>query len=190
MYANSFLQAHGERTGFPQKIGLYTGPFLVSVRESIRINSCPISKELFTKYFYELWDKLSNHTVQNPETYRPGYIHVRTLLAFHIFFSERVDVAIFETNSGGANDATNVVKPAVVGITKLDIDHVNTLGSTIESIAWHKSGIFKRHTQAFSSPQDPRAAAVLENRATEASSPLAFIDVSDCLSPEAFRPRV
>ena len=33
--------------------------------------------------------------------------------------------------------------PVVCGITLLDKDHLKSLGGTVESIAWHKSGIFK-----------------------------------------------
>ena len=47
--------------------GLYTSPHLVAVRERIRINGEPISEELFTKYFFEIWDKLqANTTVSSP----------------------------------------------------------------------------------------------------------------------------
>ena len=31
----------------------------------------------------------------------------------------------------------------VCGITLLDKDHLHILGGTVESIAWHKAGIFK-----------------------------------------------
>ncbi|KAF4637067.1 hypothetical protein G7Y89_g1008 [Cudoniella acicularis] len=165
-------------------------PFLISVRESIRINSNPISDAAFAKYFFEVWDKLSNDALQNPGTYRPGYNQFLTLLAFHVFFSEQVDVAIFETNSGGTHDATNIVKPNVVGITRLGIDHVSTLGSTIESIAWHKSGIFKYQVPAFSSIQVPAATTVLKKRATEKLSQLNFVNVDDKLPADVFKPVV
>ncbi len=42
--------------------GLYTSPHLVAVRERIRINGAPLSEEIFTKYFYEVWDKLQQNT--------------------------------------------------------------------------------------------------------------------------------
>lgn len=191
MYVYELLFASTwRRTGFPRKIGLYTGPILISVCESIRINSNPISEELFTKCFFEVWETVSNDALQNPGNYKPGYIHIRTLLAFHVFFSEQVDVAIFETNSGGAHDATNIVKPSVVGITKLGIDLVSTLGPTIESISWHKSGIFKSKVPAFSSLQDPAATTVLKERAAEKLAHLTFIDVDDRLPVDSFNPRV
>jgi len=36
--------------------------------------------------------------------------------------------------------------PVVCGVSSLGIDHTNVLGNTIESIAWHKAGIFKVHS--------------------------------------------
>ncbi|KAJ8521967.1 hypothetical protein ONZ45_g1374 [Pleurotus djamor] len=39
-------------------VGLFTSPHLVAVRERIRINGAPISEDAFTKYFYDVWDRL------------------------------------------------------------------------------------------------------------------------------------
>ena len=36
----------------------------------------------------------------------------------------------------------------VCGVTSLGMDHVITLGGTLESIAWQKAGIFKVFTEA------------------------------------------
>lgn len=65
-------------------------------------------------------------------------------MAFHVFIQERVDVVILEVGIGGEYDSTNVIEsPLVCCITSLGFDHVNLLGNTIESIAFHKAGIFK-----------------------------------------------
>ena len=42
-------------------VGLYTSPHLVAVRERIRINGVPISEELFTKFFFDVWDRLEEN---------------------------------------------------------------------------------------------------------------------------------
>lgn len=34
-------------------------------------------------------------------------------------------------------------KPVACGVTSLGMDHIITLGGTLESIAWQKAGIFK-----------------------------------------------
>ncbi len=56
----------------------------------------------------------------------------------------QVDVAIMETGIGGEYDSTNIIeRPIVCGVSSLGIDHQISLGDTIESISWHKGGIFK-----------------------------------------------
>ncbi|EEH19927.2 hypothetical protein PABG_02186 [Paracoccidioides brasiliensis Pb03] len=54
----SLLKAHGDMTGDPQKIGLYTSPHMKDIRERIRINGEPISKDPFATRFFKVWDKL------------------------------------------------------------------------------------------------------------------------------------
>jgi len=179
-FVHSFLKAHGERTGFPQKIGLYTSPHLMRTRERIRINFNPISEELFTKYFFEVWDKVYNHALQNG--YRmPGCSQLLMLLSVRTFVEEGVGAAIYETHTGGEYCPTNISKPTVTGITTLGLDHTEVLGPLIENIAWHKAGIFKPGIPAFSSPQTPAATEVLRQRAAEKDVPLAFTDVDPAL---------
>ncbi|KGM92668.1 uncharacterized protein PADG_11122 [Paracoccidioides brasiliensis Pb18] len=58
----SLLKAHGDMTGDPQKIGLYTSPHMKDIRERIRINGEPISKDPFATRFFKVWDKLPSKT--------------------------------------------------------------------------------------------------------------------------------
>lgn len=105
-------------------------------------------------------------------------------MAFHTFIREGVSAAIFETHHGGEYDSTNVVeKPTVTAITALGLDHVKQLGPSIENIAWHKAGIFKPGSAAFSAPQESAAAKVLRDRASEKGVGLAFVtdDLADNL---------
>lgn len=55
------------------------------------------------------------------------------------------------------------------------MDHVEQLGPSIENIAWHKAGIFKSGSPAFSVSQDRQAAAILKRRASERSVFLEFV---------------
>ena len=112
----------------------------------------------------------------------PRYLQLLALISFHAFLDKGVDVAIYETYHGGEFDSTNVVqKPVVTGITSLGIDHVKSLGSTIESIAWHKSGIFKAGCPALSSIQQASAAEILERRAKEKDVVLEFVNIDPTL---------
>ena len=107
----------------------------------------------------------------------PGYPAFITLLAFYIFNVERVDLAILETVMGGETDSTNVVvAPVATGISELGLDHVNKLGNSIESIAWHKSGIFKAGVAAFSVAQSEPATEMLKKRADERGTKVEFVD--------------
>ncbi|EED19825.1 tetrahydrofolylpolyglutamate synthase, putative [Talaromyces stipitatus ATCC 10500] len=184
-FTRSFLHAHGLRTGFPKRVGLYTGPDLQSIRERIQIDNQPITEDLFTRYFFEVWDRLlpSDRSDTNNEGLRqPRYLQLLALLAFHTFIRERVQAAIFETHHGGEYDATNVIsQPVVTAITSLGMDHVMQLGPTIEDIAWHKSGIFKPGVPAFSAPQDPGPVEVMRRRAEEKNAPLKFVSINENL---------
>ncbi|KAK6017107.1 protein FolC [Ostertagia ostertagi] len=98
----------------------------------------------------------------------PPYFKFLTLLSFHVFLEECVDVAIVEVGIGGEYDCTNIIQhPLVCGISTLDIDHTTILGSTLPSIAWHKAGILKNGSPAVMSPASPDALAVIEKRGLE-----------------------
>jgi len=151
-------------------VGCYTSPHLVEVRERIQINFEPISKRLFAKYVQKLWNEiqslLNQPDLETPSV--PGYPGFLTLLAIYIFILERIDVAIIETGIGGERDSTNVFKkPVVTGITTVDLDHVETLGNNIKEIAWHKAGIFKQGSLAFTVMQGEDVLRVLRKRANE-----------------------
>ncbi|KAJ5604480.1 hypothetical protein N7510_009634 [Penicillium lagena] len=185
-FTRCLLRAHGLRTGFPKRVGLYTSPDLRCIRERIQIDDKPITEDLFTKYFFEVWDCLFPVNRQSDaQTLRqPRFLQLLALTAFHAFIGEKVEAAIFETHHGGEYDATNVIqKPVVTGITSLGLDHVEQLGPTIENIAWHKSGIFKTGSPAFSLPQEPSPAAVMRKRAAEKGTTLSFVSVNDSLLP-------
>ncbi|TVY40744.1 Folylpolyglutamate synthase [Lachnellula subtilissima] len=163
-----------ERVG---KIGLYTSPHLITVRERIRIDGVSISESLFTRYFYELWDRFEAAASKNHGTgeTRPGYFRYLTLLAIHAFRREGVKTAIMECGIGGEYDSTNILPAnavAVSAITRLGIDHTSMLGGTIEEIAWHKGGIMKEGVPVFTMDQPSEALGVLEKRAAEAGMEL------------------
>ncbi|GLB33949.1 hypothetical protein LshimejAT787_0108330 [Lyophyllum shimeji] len=151
------------------KIGLYTSPHLVAVRERIRINGTPISEEQFATYFFEVWDRLVANVRPSPTTPpMPGYFRFVTLLAFHTFLSLKVDATVLEVGVGGTYDSTNIVpKPVVTGVAALGIDHVSVLGKTLEEIAWQKGGIFKEGVPAITLNQPGAGMRVLEERARE-----------------------
>lgn len=162
------------------------------MRERIRINSAPISEDLFTKYFFQVWDRLGESDVC-PEDAAPGsrplYARYLTLMSWHTFLQEGVDCAVYETGIGGEFDATNIVeRPVASGISTLGIDHIFVLGDTVDKIAWHKAGIMKTGSPAFTIEQVPSAAEVLQDRAKEKSVDLNVLSVDKRLAGVKIRP--
>lgn len=190
-FVNSILIHCSKTLGRPQKIGLYTSPHLVSVRERIRINSEPIAEDEFAKYFFEVWEALERTAAEQglDPAVKPAYFRFLTLMSFHVFMQEGVDAAVYEVGVGGENDSTNIiVHPAVTGITTLGIDHVGALGDSIEQIAWHKAGIFKVGSPAFSVRQVEEAGLVLSQRAEEKEVHLQWVDVNESLQHVCLKP--
>ena len=152
------------------------------MRERIQINNKPIPEELFAKCFWELWDRLeaTSSKLEQSDSRdvggKPVYFHYLTLMALHCFLRENVGTAIIECGIGGEYDTTNIlVRPSVTGVTSLGIDHQSLLGDTIESIAWHKGGIFKEEVPAFTAPQPEKALGVLQDRAEERKTQLHLV---------------
>jgi folylpolyglutamate synthase len=146
---------------------------------------------MFAKYFFEIWDPVKDHSKQHGNLL-PGYLQLLLILSLHTFIQEGVDAAVYEAHSGGEYCATNCLKPVVTGITTLGLDHSDVLGPSFESVAWHKAGIFKPGTPAYSSPQRPEAAKVLELRAAEKDVPLVFVKAETRLpvKAEALEPEI
>ncbi|XP_066223172.1 folylpolyglutamate synthase, mitochondrial isoform X1 [Saccopteryx leptura] len=166
-FTECILRSYGLKTGF------FSSPHLVQVRERIRINGQPISPELFTKHFWCLYHRLEETKDSSSSVFMPGYFRFLTLMAFHVFLQEKVDLAVVEVGIGGAYDCTNIIrKPIVCGVSSLGIDHTSLLGDTMEKIAWQKGGIFKRGVPAFTVPQPDGPLAVLKECAEKVSCPL------------------
>jgi folylpolyglutamate synthase len=158
---DSILSQYFKSHDIPSKYGLFTSPQLIAVRERIRVNSSPISKSQFAKYFFEVWDALK-------DVDKPVYFRYLTLMSYHVFIREGVDAAVYEVGVGGEYDSTNIIEaPAVTGISSLGIDHTYSLGETIEEIAWHKAGIQKRDCPSFTVTQQAAAMNVVQKRAKE-----------------------
>ncbi|KAL1872953.1 hypothetical protein Daus18300_004092 [Diaporthe australafricana] len=192
-FTTSILRHYPQVAG---RVGTYTSPHLVTVRERICLDGEAIPQDKFTTYFFELWNRLSDAARQagdklpdgdelgadGPST-KPFYFRFLTLLAFHAFLREGIKSAVIECGIGGEYDSTNVLPPDAVtaaAVTQLGIDHVAMLGDTVEKIAWHKAGIFKKGVPAYScqtgTPAGEGVSKVLSERAHEKGTALDSID--------------
>jgi dihydrofolate synthase/folylpolyglutamate synthase len=146
-----------------RRVGLYTSPHLVSFRERIRVDVEAIGEDDIADGF----DAIATLVARLDAT----MFEATTALALDHFAREAVDVAVLEVGLGGRLDATSVGTPAVTAIARIDLDHQEVLGPTLEAIAREKAAII-RSGVAVASAQAPEAEAVLLGRAAETGIPL------------------
>ncbi len=128
------------------KVGLYTSPHLLDVRERIRVLDFShsqdggtfrlIPRESLYRFCRE-WEESFDHL-------HLSFFEITTALAFKWFADERVDIAVIETGLGGRLDSTNVITPLLSVVTNIGLDHCDLLGDTLPEIAFEKAGIIKR----------------------------------------------
>ena len=152
------------------KVGLYTSPHILDLRERIVVNGEQISEQDITA----LIAKVAKLSAGYPEAEQPTYFEVLTAVAFEYFRAKGIDIAVVETGLGGRWDATNVLSPEVCGITSISYDHMAQLGNTLSKIAEEKAGIFKENVPIVSAPQHADVKKTLRRIAKEAKSPILF----------------
>jgi dihydrofolate synthase/folylpolyglutamate synthase len=149
------------------KVGLYTSPHLMSIRERIQINDEMISEADMTRLMVKLVSVIRKLAKQ-----QPTFFEIMTAMGFLYFAEQQVDIAVIEAGLGGRLDSTNVLKPEACAITSISYDHVDQLGHTLAKIAEEKAGIFKPGVPALTVPQAEEARKVLAEIAGKVGAPL------------------
>lgn len=128
------------------RIGLYTSPHLVDLRERIRIVESGLNtengkhwREIRQEEVVEFLDRCKDFI----EDRRPSFFEITTAMAFDWFARQKTDIAVIETGLGGRLDSTNIIVPELSIITSIGLDHKDVLGDTLEKIAFEKAGIMK-----------------------------------------------
>lgn len=142
------------------KTGLFVGPSIEGMNDRIRINGDFIPPEKFYHYLKTIVDKINELEINCI------YFEIVTLIALMYFADEGVDFAIFEVGVGGLYDSTNcfLQKSADV-IMKIDYDHQNVLGNTLEEIAFNKAGIIMPFDTVYVYPQGDNVIDVIKDEA-------------------------
>lgn len=128
------------------KTGTFTSPHLVSITERIRINGKDISEEDFARHATLVRVTAENLLVNGELEYRPTFFEQITAIALNAFADAKIEVAILETGLGGRLDATTAANAEIAAITRIDLDHQEYLGDTIEEIAAEKAAIITADT--------------------------------------------
>ena len=158
---SSVLQKQG------YKVGLYTSPYIVVFNDRIRVNGLPIAEDDINDLFLRVRQKAD--TMKTP----PSSFDFITAAAFLWFYETKCDIVVLEVGLGGRYDSTTVIKNSLLSvITGIAFDHTETLGDTIEKIAWEKAGIIKENCPALYGGNDEKALAVIEKECEEKHSEL------------------
>jgi dihydrofolate synthase/folylpolyglutamate synthase len=117
------------------RVGLYTSPHLVSFRERILVDRVPVSEGAVGTWVAQLRPLI--------EELGATFFEASTVVAFADIAARGAEIAVVEVGLGGRLDSTNVVRPLVSAITKIEMDHQKYLGETLEAIATEKAWIAK-----------------------------------------------
>ena len=142
------------------RVGTYTSPHLVSFRERVQVDGVPIGEAAVAMWVERL----------RPVADRLGatFFETTTALAFADLAARGAEIAVIEVGLGGRLDSTNVVRPLVSAVTKIEMDHQKYLGETLAEIAREKAGIAKPGVPFVVGETRPEIVAVLEAEADRA----------------------
>lgn len=127
-----------------KRVGRFISPFILDEKECFVVNGKEISEEDFKRLRLSMSEDLSP-------------FEQRTLMALRYFQEQECDYVVLETGWGGRDDATNVVESKILTIlTHIELEHIHTLGPTLEIITEKKLGIARPGVPMITSPsQDP-----------------------------------
>lgn len=154
---SAILRAAGYR------VGLYTSPHLVDLRERIRVNDTMIADEELDN----LIDVVRSHINEDLT-----YFEFLTAIAFLYFQKKQVDVAVLEVGLGGRLDATNVVTPLISIISNISLEHQEYLGYRLSDIAREKAGIIPQGGTCLTAAKQAAALDVINSICEERSAKL------------------
>lgn len=146
------------------EVGVFTSPHLVSITERVRINGVDISDEEFARIATVVRKTAEKLVSQGNLETVPTYFEQVTAIALVAFAEAKVKLAILETGMGGRYDATTAANAEIAAITRIDLDHQEYLGDTIEEIAAEKAAIIHPSSKVVIGEQSEAAMTVLMDR--------------------------
>jgi dihydrofolate synthase/folylpolyglutamate synthase len=157
------------RAGF--RVGVYTSPHLVDVRERMMVDDRPIPRDAFVAWVRRLREEILRTDA--------SFFEATTAVAFADFAARGVDIAVIEVGLGGRLDSTNVIRPLVSCVTAVGLDHTDYLGDSLAQIAREKAGIAKPATPFVIGETNQETVAVLRDVAEAVGSQVTVVDPRD-----------
>ena len=160
----SFLAALGRAHGL--RVGLYTSPHFVSVRERILVDGRALPESEWAACANLVWQAGGKDLT---------YFEFITALAAVAFARAGVELAVWEAGLGGRHDATTALPVDVVLFTPMSLDHEAVLGADLAAIAADKADALaagRGIKAAVTAAQEPVALDALRMAAGRVGSPL------------------
>jgi dihydrofolate synthase/folylpolyglutamate synthase len=164
--AAALLDATGYRTG------RYTSPHLLNWNERIAVDDLPISDGDLDRLVRDVDSDMAALERDRPELGTFNSFELLTAAGFIYFWEQNCDHSVIEVGLGGRFDSTNHLHPAVTVITRIEREHAEILGPSLEVIAWNKAGIIRPGTPVVVGGQVPPALRVITTEAASAGAPL------------------
>ena len=171
-YLQSLLLSEGRR------VGLFTSPHIVSMKERIRVNGKEVSGEEFLNAFETVYSAVMD--MQREGKKHATFFEFLFAMAMETFRKKDVEYVILETGLGGRLDATNAVESLEMTIiTSISLDHTDILGDTLAKIAEEKAGIIKAGVPLIlDGSSKEEALGVIRKKAVEMGAPCR--EISKC----------
>ena len=147
----SILRAAGYR------VGLYTSPHLIHFNERARVDGVPIESAALIQAFEAVEAARGDVSLT--------YFEFTTLAILSCFAEQHLDAVILEVGLGGRLDAVNLIDAHCSVLTSIDIDHIEFLGPTRESIGFEKAHIYRAGRPAICADPMPPASLLAHAKA-------------------------
>ena len=167
------------------RAGLYTSPHLARPNERIRIAAEDVATSELHRVLEVVRAACERGLAVGSLAAHPSFFEVMTAAALCAFRDAGLDAAVLEVGLGGRLDATNATDPLVSAIVTVSLDHVSTLGTTLEAIALEKAGIIRAGRPLVSGVTQREALAALHARCDELGA--TFVDARKTQLPSGVR---
>ncbi|MDR1368471.1 MAG: bifunctional tetrahydrofolate synthase/dihydrofolate synthase [Candidatus Accumulibacter sp.] len=144
----AYLEAIYSFSGY--RVGCYTSPHLIAYNDRIRVARRRVDDTALCRAFARV-----EKARKNAGDVFLTYFEFGTLAAWEIFSGARVDVIVLEVGLGGRLDAVNIYDSDAAIVTGIALDHADWLGTTRESVAFEKAGIFRAGKPAICADAEP-----------------------------------
>ncbi len=149
--------------------GFHISPHINEYTERFWYCGKQISRERFAdllNIIFPYIEKVNSLDLDGPMT----QFEIIAAMSFKLAEMENLKVMVMEAGMGGRWDATNAAYSKVVGLTGVDLEHTEILGSTIREIATEKVQVIKRGAFAATLSGDRSVIKILENQAKTTDS--------------------